>query len=180
MNTWFTADLHLDHKNICKYQPLTRSFDNVDDMNMTLISNWNQRVKPGDVVWVIGDVFFCNAEKAAAFLGQLNGTINLIPGNHDDIIMDNKRLQGMFNQVYPGLHEINMHGIHVVMCHYPLASWNKQRKGAFMLHGHSHGMTPDFPGRLDVGVDCHNLAPISWNQVCKIINASREPDHENP
>jgi len=46
MTTWFTADLHLGHRNIIEY--CNRPFADVDEMNRALIANWNQVV--GDFV----------------------------------------------------------------------------------------------------------------------------------
>jgi len=50
--------------------------------------------------------------------------------------------------------------------------WNKSHHGALNLYGHSHGSLPDDPHALaiDVGVDCHNFTPISFEQVKKIMS----------
>ena len=52
---WFTSDLHFNHLNILKYEPKSRPFENVAEMNEALIKNWNDRVKPEDTVFVLGD-----------------------------------------------------------------------------------------------------------------------------
>ncbi len=53
MATWFTADLHLGHRNIIDY--CDRPFADVDAMNRALIDNWNHAVAEDDTVWVVGD-----------------------------------------------------------------------------------------------------------------------------
>ena len=55
---FYTADLHLGHANIIKY--CNRPFKDVDQMNETLIRNWNSRVKPEDTVIHNGDFCFKN------------------------------------------------------------------------------------------------------------------------
>ena len=48
--------------------------------------------------------------------------------------------------------------------------WNKSHYGSWNLYGHSHGSLPDDPHAraIDVGVDCHNFAPVSFDEV-KVI-----------
>ena len=50
---WFTADTHIGHRNIIKY--CQRPFSDVEDMNKTLISNWNKVVGINDYVFHLGD-----------------------------------------------------------------------------------------------------------------------------
>jgi len=59
-------------------------------MDSTIITNWNERVKPEDTVYFLGD--FCFKKSKEAPLGstssdfyrkQLNGNIIFIAGNHD-------------------------------------------------------------------------------------------------
>jgi len=55
-------------------------------MNSSLIRNWNQRVKPEDTVFHVGDFCFQRNNqslKAEYWEKQLNGKIIHIKGNHD-------------------------------------------------------------------------------------------------
>jgi calcineurin-like phosphoesterase family protein len=62
-------------------------------MDSTLIRKWNERVKPGDAVYFLGDFCFKNSPggksgegtttRASHYLSQLNGNIVLFKGNHD-------------------------------------------------------------------------------------------------
>ena len=44
-NTYWTSDTHFSHANVIKY--CNRPFKNVDEMNATLIENWNKTVGKG-------------------------------------------------------------------------------------------------------------------------------------
>ena len=46
---FFTSDLHFSHKNIAKFCPQFRPFDNIADMDEYLIKTWNNTVSPDAV-----------------------------------------------------------------------------------------------------------------------------------
>lgn len=132
-----------------------------------MIANWNSRVGTDDVIYILGDVFFCDVREATSIMHALNGRKRLILGNHDKIIRKNSSLQKLFEVIYPDLWHETIDKKYVVMCHYPLLSWHRAYHGSFMLHGHCHNTIPFDPTkrRLDVGVDGHNYFPISWEEV---------------
>jgi calcineurin-like phosphoesterase family protein len=53
---WFASDYHFCHANVIKYDG--RPFNNVEEMNQTLIDNWNEVVGDDDVVFYLGDERF--------------------------------------------------------------------------------------------------------------------------
>lgn len=81
---WFTSDLHFNHLNVIKYcnRPFPHSEAGVQEMNETLIRNWNELVKPDDDVFVIGD-FSLSRTPVELFTRQLVGRKHLVAGNHD-------------------------------------------------------------------------------------------------
>ena len=60
-----------------------------------------------------------------------------------------------------------------VICHYPLASWNKMKDGVMHLHGHIHSNNESKlgPGKmLDVGMDGHpEFRPYELNEILDLI-----------
>ena len=173
---WFTADTHFGHANIIRYTG--RPFSSADEMDEALIHRWNDRVKPGDHVYHLGDVGLCSTERLAGILDRLKGQIHWIQGNHDKTAW---ALQDRFASVSP-LKEIKVQDPSqpgkkrlVVLCHYALRVWNKSHHGSWHLYGHSHGELPELPDRLclDVGVDCWDFAPVSLERVAERMATKR-------
>lgn len=79
--TWYTADLHLGHERIIEL--CERPFASVTEMNEAIVTRWNERVEPGDTVWVLGDVALGSIEESLALIGRLKGYKILLGGNHD-------------------------------------------------------------------------------------------------
>jgi calcineurin-like phosphoesterase family protein len=142
----------------------------VDRMDEKMIANWNDKVKPGDTVYHLGDVLFCEADKAARMLDRLHGQKFLIFGNHDKTIKQSAELRSRFVKCCD-YYELKVGDQMMVMSHYAMLVWNKSHRGSWMLHGHSHGgLKYPIEGKiLDVGADPHGLTPISYDEVEKIM-----------
>jgi hypothetical protein len=66
---WFTSDLHLGHENVIRYAG--RPFKDAAQMDEAIITNWRDRVKPGDDIYVVGDFSFHRTEKTKEILRSL-------------------------------------------------------------------------------------------------------------
>lgn len=155
MATWFTADTHFGHGSILTF--CERPFHNVLEMDEALIANWNAVVRPGDMVWHLGDFALGPPpHRIAEILGRLNGEKHLIVGNND----------GPATLSAPGwasvqtYAEIVVEGRALILCHYAFRTWNGMGRGALNLHGHSHGKLAPMPKQYDVGVDPMGFAPV--------------------
>lgn len=158
LKTWLTADLHLGHANIIKF--LDRPFRNaagepdVDQMDQTLISNWNARVEDDHNVLVVGDFAYkCHPRKLNGYFHALKGEKHLIPGNHDS----GPTLKLPWASPIHEILEIDIGDVHVVLCHYALRTWRGASKGALHCFGHSHGRLPPAGNSIDVGVDVFGM-----------------------
>jgi len=139
--TYITSDLHFGHKNILKFCPETRGkyYGDIDYMRESMIEEWNNIVNEEDVVYILGDVCFGSAIKSAVIVNRLNGRLILVKGNHDhEIIRHNKEFRDAFDSIHDYL-TIVYDGTFVVMFHYPIATFDKQHRGAVHFHGHLHG-----------------------------------------
>lgn len=167
---WYTSDFHLFHDGIIKY--CDRPFRNVWDMHDAIVAGMNERVAPNDELFILGDVSFYGGEKVQTILEKINGRKHFVIGNHDAKNMKN---WSGWTSVSHYL-ELKDGGQNVVLCHYPLESWNKMAYGSVHLHGHRHGVRP--PGRekdecpwgfrADVGVDPFKFKPVCLDDLGKI------------
>ena len=172
-NFWFTSDTHFGHSKIIEY--CNRPFSNADEMDETMIERWNSVVKPNDTVWHLGDfAFHKSQEEITALLQRLNGTKNLIAGNHDDA----KTRYAAWNDVR-ALVELSLgNKTKVTLCHYALRVWNKSHHGALHFYGHSHGTLPGDRQSLDVGVDCWDYTPVNIEQIRERLKTQPERGKE--
>lgn len=81
MKVFCIADTHFGHENIIRY--CNRPFSSTEEMDRTIIKNWNETVSNKDIVLHLGDVGLCSRERLKEIIGKLNGKKILILGNHD-------------------------------------------------------------------------------------------------
>lgn len=130
---FYIADWHYDHKNIIAFD--NRPFLSVEQMNQELIRRWNNTVSAGDIVYVLGDMFWCKNSEALPVLDQLNGQKFLIRGNHDRC--NDGTFIKKFVKVTEYL-EVDDDGRKVVLCHYPMPCFKNHYYGWYHLYGHVH------------------------------------------
>ena len=154
---YFLADPHWHHPkivNICN-RPIE-----VENHNEWLIEIWNSTITKKDTVYILGDVSMGNKAKTEVILDKLHGTKHLILGNHDNCIHNSTRFESVsqikdFTYNVPDENGV-ISNIHIVLCHYPLASWNRKIHGSFHLYGHVHGRFQNHGMSLDCGIDATN------------------------
>lgn len=169
MRTFFWSDTHFDHPMISELRGFGR--DNVADHDRWIVNQWNSVVSPRDTIWLLGDFSFARKEENPTLFNALNGRKHLIRGNHDPAHVANLGWESVSD-----LKRISVNGQKIVLCHYPMLTWQNAHHGTWHLHGHSHGnLRAAESTRLDVGVDSFRH-PISFEQVAEIM-AEREYDY---
>lgn len=168
MKTWITSDLHWGHKNIMKFCPESRARfrDDLNYMNEQMVVEWNNLISSEDLVYILGDVAFLPAQKAAEYMNRCNGTKILVEGNHDRKTLQDATFRNCFKEVHKYL-DINYNGTKVVMSHYPFLEWDQMHRGSVMLYGHLHGgITGMEKYRMqDVGMDATGMIAVSLDDM---------------
>ena len=80
-HVFFTSDLHFFHEAIIRF--CNRPFKNIEEMNETIIMNWNSKVGKDDTVFILGDFCLGGSGAWSFILDNLNGHKHLLIGNHD-------------------------------------------------------------------------------------------------
>ena len=161
-NLFFSADPHFFHANMLKYG---RPWDTVEEMNETIITNWNNKVPKDAIVFLVGDFAMASKTKTHETLSKLNGKFYYIFGNHDtNKYFDHEKIIKSGNYC-----ELKIGDIFIVLSHFPFEVWNKRQYQSWHIHGHCHGslvLANDTQKRMDVGIDCHkNFEPFSFDEV---------------
>lgn len=165
---FYTSDTHFYHTNIIKYE--SRPFANSEEMNDYLIYKWNEKVKKGDEVYILGDFAFCTGKQANELLQKLNGQKYLVQGNHDSFLKDKEfdRKQFVWIKDYA---KINDDGKKIIMFHYPIQVWDCRHHDSIHLYGHihsnlgNHSMEYDIPNSYNVGVDVNGFEPKTLKEL---------------
>lgn len=176
MNKFFTSDQHFNHNAIRVY--CKRPFSTVEEMNDTMIENWNSIVKPTDEVYHLGDFGFGSHENIKNLRNKLNGKIHLILGNHD--------IKGRLDKLF--IWESVQHAKHIkgldkplYAVHYCPKVWYNSHYNSYAIYGHSHGGLNSYAENegklLDVGVDTNNFKLYHLDEILKIMNT--RPDNFN-
>lgn len=132
MNKYIISDTHFNHYNIIKY--CNRPFNDVNDMNKSIIDNWNSIVNKDDIVYHLGDFFLGSKFELKDIVSKLNGQIYLIKGNHDRLTTKSYEDSGMI--VLKGA-PIILDEYKVMLSHKPLPD-SMIKKGYINVHGHIH------------------------------------------
>lgn len=177
------SDTHWWHSNILKLMPQTRKFSSIEEMNQTLIDNWNSAVSKEDTVYFLGDLAFCGTQKIETILKQLNyKKLIMIKGNHDRQTSNKRWLELGMSEVHEQL-EIEYKEHKFLLCHFPYLTGSEtedtrylnlrpEDKELNLIHGHIHSVperkirvTPKNTKMYDVGVDANNMYPVSLDRI---------------
>jgi len=177
------SDPHFGHQGVCKFLrndgvTKLRPWDTAEEMDEHLVKVYNERVKPNDKTYFLGDVVI--NRKALPILDRLNGDKVLIRGNHD--IFKDEDYTPYFRSLR-GYHVMNG----LILSHIPIHSESLGRFGC-NIHGHLHANRVMRPVRTleefvahgcetideryhSVCVEQTDFAPILFEDVIKKIEA---------
>ena len=172
---YFTSDLHFGHDRAFIYEP--RGFKSVQEMNDTLLKNWNDTVNKDDDIYVLGDFFLgTDYEYIREALDNLNGRIHLVTGNHDTPSKITEYTNWSNIVEIADALRIKYKKREFFLCHYPVLTASLEQdpnRAVINLFGHTHSKDKfyeDRPYMYNVAVDAHNNRPVSIEEILTDFN----------
>lgn len=173
MAIFIVSDLHLGHDKPFIYG--ARGFENVEDMNETIIRKWNEVVGEEDDVFVLGDLVMGSLENLR-LLEELNGRIHIVRGNHDtdsrwDFYQELPNVVEVGNSLY-----LRYDGYKFYLSHYPTITTRADvrkplKKCLVNLCGHTHTKDPFEDWGIGMiyhcEVDAHNCTPVRIEDIIR-------------
>lgn len=157
MSIFVTSDTHLGHARIIHH--CDRPFENVDQMNKTIVNNWNKIIKPNDKVYFLGDLSF-RSYNTEFWIPFLNGKITFIKGNHDRFN----------NVVYYSNYVLKYKGDLFYLVHNPYhvpRDWQ-----GWAICGHNHNKVPFFnkeTRRFNISTEVTNYKPVNMEYISYLM-----------
>ena len=187
-----TADLHLRHEKVAKI----RGFDSALEHDRAIMKSLIETLKPGDHLWILGDVSGGKDEIAALYIlrsvvDTCSAHLHLISGNHDSIHpmhRHSERAHGKFRSVFSSIDSMGAfrhNRDRVLLSHFPYTGdreverypeYRLKDTGRPIVHGHTHSsekVSYSDKGSLQicVSLDAWGLKPVPKHELVKLIES---------
>lgn len=191
MTDYFTADLHLGHKHVAEIRGFTR----VEDHDRTIYSNLHATLKPGDRMWILGDISGGYNESQAlqtleVLATETQSELHLIAGNHDSIHPMHRHSEKTHTEYRSTFTSTDTIGTirhrkdKIMLSHFPYqGDRGADRYPEYrlpdhrkpLIHGHTHSTQRTSQSRagslqICVSLDAWDLKPASRETLTKIID----------
>ena len=179
--TYFIGCTHFGHEAMYRFVRANgekvRPYSCAEEGDAVMVANWNNTVRKGDKVYVLGDVAF--HKDHLKILHSLNGSKVLIKGNHDTLTLP--QYEKYFRDVR-ATHRLDNEILSHIPIH-PGSLWRGKRKCWMTnIHAHLHaevvnrvdgqdgedGIEPD-ARYFSVCVERINYTPISLEEIRKRV-----------
>ena len=172
---FFTSDTHFNHDREFVYSP--RGFKTIQEMNGTLVKNWNETVGNDDDIYVLGDFFLgTDFNYIQEVLNKLNGRIHLVTGNHDTPSKITEYTSWNNIVEIADALRIRYKKREFFLCHYPVLTASLEQdpnKAVINLFGHTHSKDKFYEDRLymyNVAVDANDNKPVEIEEILTAFN----------
>lgn len=169
---YYIADTHFGHENVMKFD--NRPFASADEMDQTIINNWNAIVNERDDVYILGDFAYRSGKPYSWYLQQLKGCKHLIVGNHDSKLLKDTVAMEYFVSV-DTMAKIVDNSQSVILCHYPIIEWDGYFRNSYHVYGHIHNaknrayeVMAEEERALNAGCMINQYMPVTLDQL--IVN----------
>jgi calcineurin-like phosphoesterase family protein len=164
--TLFTADTHFMQERTRDFSG--RPFKDIYEMTRAMIRNWNEIVGINDTVYHLGDFGDYDIN------GELKGNVILLVGNYERKDFKEKEINaevlkrkyGFKDVITDDKMTVDIYGHKFDLVHEP----SHRNPDVFTLFGHIHKLQMVKRNALNVGVDCHNFTPVTFEEVMQWKN----------
>lgn len=180
---FFCSDWHLFHSNIIGFSDMP--FKDIHEHDEAILTLHNERVKPEDRYYMLGDATLIRGGKAQQekfinFAKKFNGHGTIFLGNHDHFE------KSVYLQVFEDIRATWRDQENIIYSHFPLHPSTLSGVRA-MVHGHIHTNESPSPAvfysksgirfvvpYINVCLEKTNYAPIDMEELETRINQARE------
>lgn len=172
MTTYVVSDTHWGHAGMLSDRMVRpRPFASVEAMDEHMVAAWNNRVRPGDRVFHLGDFAYgCSQAHARGIFDRLAGHKTLIRGNHEARGERLGWVGGIHDVLRLSMQDRGMpEPVDLWLSHYAHVTWPDSHRGRIHLFGHSHGAISPTPRSCDVGVDVWGFRPVTIPEIQELL-----------
>lgn len=170
---YLASDFHFGHNKEFLYKP--RGYNSIFEHDKDVIARYNNIVKDGDIVYILGDVYMMDKEHGVECLRQLKGNKHIIRGNHDTDAKWETYKEFASLDGYAQMLKYNDYNF--FLCHYPTLTSNYDdgthiSQRIINISGHTHFKEKFFEGNpfvYNVCLDAHDNKPVSIEDIIKDI-----------
>jgi calcineurin-like phosphoesterase family protein len=184
-DSYFTADTHFGQERTLQLS--RRPFVGVEEMDLTMVSNWNKRVPESGIVYHAGDFIDpAQIDKLPTVLSNLNfAELHWVLGNYDrkikEQILETVKSGDLVNRqifiydvedpCYVNLKKGDGTEVKFRVIHEPADFEYHDGLDVTYLFGHIHGRSFAKRNGFDIACDYSNYTPLSSEQVLWFKNA---------
>ncbi len=162
MKVFITSDTFFGRK----LNAVSNGFETLEEMEDQIIENWNEKVKPNDVVYHLGN-FGWDPISTESSIIHLNGTIFFVGGEYDKHLSENSLIKVGKHHLLPVIAEIPK--LNLVLSHWALENWLGKSEGTIHLHGGEKSQTK-IDKRFCVNVKNWNWSPVEYDFIKEIVD----------
>lgn len=153
-----------------------RPFSSLEEMNNTLIENWNLTVSENDVVYVLGNLGWdpTTTEKC---INKLNGHIYFIEGEFDKATVDVSMLPNAENKIEE-IGQIDfIKEFDTCLSYWPLSIW----PGKYLITGHPSNRIKTNISKKTISVSCDkwSFKPVNIKSIIGLFDENNSEKNEN-
>lgn len=163
---FFIGDTHFGHVNLIHFETGRRQFATIEEHDRFLVNAWNETVRPEDIVYHLGDVFF--GQPPIGILSALHGTKYLILGNHDK-----PQHMAIYCQHFAKVHGVAYLDGGGVLTHVPMHPSQLEFRWKFNVHGHIHRGGVNDRRYVNVCCEAINYRPLSLEEIRRRVDRER-------